>query len=77
MLRFIDTNEVRHAPGKLISIHLMLRFIAPEDVSEDIIPDFNTSHVTVYLFLSVVPFLFVIDFNTSHVTVYHSNIYSC
>ena len=39
---------------------------------------FNTSHVTVYLWLSLIRHRTQRDFNTSHVTVYHwSGLYPC
>ena len=40
------------------------------------IVNFNTSHVTVYLFPIMFPAVFHADFNTSHVTVYQDNVRS-
>ena len=55
----------------LISIHLMLLFIAPlVTIFQSTLLNFNTSHVTVYPYGILHYYLFVSYFNTSHVTVY-------
>ena len=53
-----------------ISIHLMLLFIYSVDNRHHSYLNFNTSHVTVYLFFTALSIFYYCHFNTSHVTVY-------
>ena len=75
MLRFIDFVLCIINRTSDISIHPMLRFIVvPSAPTPTIVPDFNTSHVTVYHRHQLHHILFHPYFNTSHVTVYQDRI---
>ena len=58
----------------IISIHLMLLFIAFQYPSVYVMSHFNTSHVTVYRGSGKAELECVWHFNTSHVTVYRNEV---
>ena len=66
----LSKKSCRTAGSNTISIHLMLLFIIGRKRNLFDALDFNTSHVTVYLWSIMRGCRPVTDFNTSHVTVY-------
>ena len=53
-----------------VSIHLMLLFIQGRQEYVLTLSSFNTSHVTLYRYISLLRCYFLSSFNTSHVTLY-------
>ena len=70
MLLFIDKYHEKYKKKykfQYISCYCLSTLVAKQDCLKK---NFNTSHVTVYLFYSPCLECFCYDFNTSHVTVY-------
>ena len=70
MLLFIRNSNPSHRNNTRISIHLMLLFIETYMALRSCLINFNTSHVTVYLYQKIRDIAMKRYFNTSHVTVY-------